>query len=173
MKTRCKAICSFNGRSKQRDSGMRRRGQNRVSAAVRHYQDAAQIGQSDAEVTTKKDLPRRVRQVEWPPPAGQPTEVALCTAAIREQRQNHHRRTAQHRNGPKKLRRPAITMDGYRFWHKLDGASPACLVASQAFSIDDASDVCSAGCNAFAADGCTVAWRRSSTVATARVARAA
>lgn len=135
---------------KARDSGQDDEAKKAFSAAVRHYQDAAQIGQSDAEVY--EGLAEAwVRQVEMAATRGQPTEVAYAAAIENSDKIT----TAEPHStaGPlKKAYAALLTMAGTGSAERVQ----KCLAEAQAVLAKEpgnpyASDV-AAGCNAFAAD---------------------
>ena len=140
---------------KARDSGQDEEAKKAFSAAVRHYQDAAQIGQSDAEVY--EGLAEAwVRQVEMAATRGQPTEVAYAAAIENSDKittAEPHSTAGPLKKAYAALLTMAVTGSGTSSMERVQ----QCLVASQAVLDRDPShpyarDV-AAGCNAFAADG--------------------
>ena len=144
----CKAICSFNGRSKRATAAKTKRPKKKAfSAAVRHC-DAAQIGQSDAEVYEGL-AGRGFARSKWPPPRSA-DEVAYAAAIENSDKIT----TAEPHStaGPQKAYAALLTMAGTGSAERVQ----RCLAEAQAVLVKEpgnpyASDV-AAGCNAFVAD---------------------
>ena len=140
---------------KARDSGKDEQAKQEFGEAVKKYQEAAQVGQSDAEVY--EGLAEAwVRQVEMAATRGQPTEVAYAAAIESSDKITAAEPTST--AGPLKkayaaLMTMAISGSGTSSAERVQ----KCLSEAQVVLVREpenpyASDV-AAACNAFAADG--------------------
>ena len=140
---------------KSRDSGKDEQAKQEFGEAVKKYQEAARVGQSDAEVY--EGLAEAwVRQVEMAATRGQPTEVAYAAAIESSDQITAAEPTST--AGPLKkayaaLMTMAISGSGTSSAERVQ----KCLSEAQVVLVREpenpyASDV-AAGCNAFAADG--------------------